>query len=670
MPYAAGRKRTENAAPANPGKAAVQPAAAAHPLVGLQQTVGNQVVSRFPKKDGLASTRLKIPLLPALGSPTRIADLDPNTQVRVLRVIGANLAYEVVVVASGQTGFVPAYSIAELKEPAPAAEAPAAAQEPEADPWAEILARMPPMPDWPPSSGRTAPPKASDAEIAALLARQGISTEESYAKAHEVPVEQKIAAAKAAVRATGQDPAMADLHAREVRTLAELEGKAAQEEKARQAGLPAAIAAQPARDDVHSLLVKAGIPRSLLARHKGSTLDSASALELANYLLSSPPEFKQYGPRTVAMQLLLGAARSGQGLSFQTLKEVKDKHRGLVVYTPWGYLVDAATGESLSGSTMPPELKQGDGSFVEGPYKLGEFYSNQQNIIYRTDPETLAPKGGSIAEVTPKGIYTSFLDAAEEPLHQGAQGIRNFMAAPGEFTADKLKAIQALPSTIQQVLSNSPSHYVDMFLALPADRQHYVASQIVVAVGSMYLAGSAAASVAGGIGKGGSGLMLTLAGDGQLALRMVAAESGVAAGLGGALGAGGALILNTSGSGKKDAPAPAPAAAEKPVTAEQSIQSGLVKDKGLFADLLKGIQQEFRKSPSKNANAAYEIANRVTTRLSTTERPLRVGSLIRTDLKEGFELWKQNNGVETRFYFDGRIRVTDGKGNTVLYLVP
>jgi len=65
-----------------------------------------------------------------------------------------------------------------------------------------------------------------------------------------------------------------------------------------------------------------------------------------------------------------------------------------------------------------------------------------------------------------------------------------------------------------------------------------------------------------------------------------------------------------------------------------------------------------------------DAAHRVTTRLSTTAKPLRVGTLIKTDLKEGCEIWKQNLGVETRFYFDGRIRVSDGKGNTVLYLVP
>lgn len=560
MPYAAVLERTENAAPVKP--AAVQPAAAAHPIVTLQQTLGNRVVSRFPKKDGLASTRLKIPLLPALGSPTRIADLEPDTRVRVVRVVGANLAYEVEVVATGQIGFLPAYAISELNEPAQ--ETQAAAPEPAA----------------------AAP--LDEAQV------------------------------------------------------------------------------QPARDDVHALLEKAGVPKAMLARFGGPMLDSPSALELANHLLNNAPAFKQYGPRTIAMQLLFAAARSGKGLSYPALKAAKDKYRGLVVYTPWEYLVDASTGESLSGSTMPPELRQEDGSFLPGPYKLGEFYFNRQNIIYRTDPETLEPKGGSIAEVTPKGIYTSFLDAAQEPIHQGVQGIRNFMAAPGEFAADKLKAVQAFPSTVKQVLSNSPSQYVDMFMALPADRQHHVASQILVAAGSMVVAGSAAASAAGGIGKGGSGLMLTLAADGQLALRMATAESGVAAGLGGAVGAGGALILSTSG-GKG---APGSSAAEKPVTVEASIKSGLVKDKGLLTDLLKGIQAEFRKNPPKGADAAFKIAESVAERLSTKDRPLRVGGHIRTDLKEGFELWKQKKGVETRFYFDGRIRVLNEAGDTLLYLVP
>jgi len=648
-----------------------------------------------PEKDGLAATKVKIPLLPALGSPTPLADLDPQTNVRVVQVVGDHLAYEVVVIATGKRGFVPGYSItgvAAKAEPAPAAEAPAsqgeASEASTADAsWDEMLARMPPMPsDWPPRGAQAQggqgagtaydeffPRKPSSDEIAALLARQGISTDESYAKAHEVPAEQKIEAAKAAVRVTAQDPALAELHAKEVRTLAQLEGEEARAEQARQADLPAAAAAQPARDEVHALLVRAGVPRSMLARYNGSRLDSQSALGLVNYLLTSPPSFKQYGPRTIAMQMLFAAAQSEQGLPFQALKNVQDRHQGLVVYTPWEYLVDASTGESLSGSTMPTELQQKDGSFLTGPYRLGEFYANRSNIIYRTDPQTLGPTGTEIAELSPKGIYTSFLDAAEEPLHQGAQGIRNFIDDPKEFVEDKWKALQKLPAGVRQVLSNSPEQYVDMFLALPADRQHYVASQILVAAGSMYLAGSAAAGAAGGIG--GSRLMLTLAGDGQLALRMVAAESGVAAGMGGALGAGGALILTTSGSGKQDRPPASPSATKPPqgkpgnITAEMSVSRGLVKEKELLTDLLKGIQEGFATNPPKNAEEAFKIAEKVTERLSTPTRRLRVGNLIETKLAEGYELWRQNGGIETRFYFDGRIVVTRGP-DVLLQLSP
>jgi hypothetical protein len=76
-----------------------------------------------PKSGGLAAAKLKIPLLPALGSPTKVADLDPGTVVRVVRVIGADLAYEVAVVATNQQGFVPAYAIDEQPAP-PGEEAP------------------------------------------------------------------------------------------------------------------------------------------------------------------------------------------------------------------------------------------------------------------------------------------------------------------------------------------------------------------------------------------------------------------------------------------------------------------------------------------------------------------------------------------------------------------
>lgn len=487
-------------------------------------TAGPVRLALRPKKANQA-----VHLLPALGSPTKLAVLAPNTRVEVTEVLADGLAYRVLVPSLGLSGIVPAYTISELP--------------PEA---AAVL---------PPESAAVAPPARDSHEVYEALREdvlaadhgdEELESKEARLRELEEGFRSEEDRRKAAMDLIAHQPFDPELGAganQKKKLPPEAMGS---DEWVSTYNADPAVQAAPVRDDVRAMLMRAGVPEQVLDQHHfgwGVSVSKEDAQRLNQWIIDHPPKASQYGPREVASQILYDAATGEAEIPFAQMKEHLEKFKGTVVLSPQGYLVEADTGDALPGSRAPGEIEEKDGTFRPGPYALGEFYRVDQMTVYRTG-DALEKTGAPIGETSEKGVYTAVLDGIEGAAHKGALAARHTMFHPLDTINSADKELRHLPSTVKKVLETPPLTRAENFVAQPSDVRIEQASEFAAGVGAAVVLGGAAGSP----GAGG-GLVMLDATSTANAMVLSGAPAIAIPGFAGPLAGAGSLALLRRGDG-------------------------------------------------------------------------------------------------------------------------
>lgn len=474
----------------------------------LEFTPGPVRLALRPKKDDAAQANQAVHLLPALGSPTKLAVLARGTRVEVTAVLAGGLAYRVQVPSLGLSGVVPAHTITELPP--------------------EASAQLPP------ESVAVATPARDLHEEYEALRRHVL---EAYRGSEELERKQaRLLELEEEFR--GAD----DRHQAAMDWIAEQPS----EPRFADPGFQSA----PLRNELRTMLLRAGVPEYVLDQCHfgwGASVQKEDAQRLCQWLIDHPPKASQYGPREVAQQILYDASTGEAEIPFARMKEHLDKFKGTVVLSPQGYLVEADTGDALPGSRAPGEIEENDGTFRPGPYALGEFYRVDQGTVYRTD-DALQKVGSSIGETSEKGVYTAVLDGVEGLIHKGALAAQHANLHPLDTINSADKELRRLPSTMMKVLATPPLARAENFVAQPSDVRIEQASEVAAGVvGAVALGGGP------GLPGAGDGLVVLNAAPTANALVLNGAPAIGVPGFGGPLAAG-SLALLRRGDGPVKAP--------------------------------------------------------------------------------------------------------------------
>ncbi|HLM43641.1 MAG TPA: Tox-REase-5 domain-containing protein, partial [Myxococcaceae bacterium] len=276
-------------------------------------------------------------------------------------------------------------------------------------------------------------------------------------------------------------------------------------------------------DYFQGFLVQAGVPGSALPGD-GRTLAPQQALELVPHLLSTPVTLGNFGPRRMAAHLLLEVATGEQVVTRDELHARMRRFSRLLVVRPDGYLVKATSGVALqkAGQVVLAE----DGTLRAGRFEVGPFYAMEGGRLFPVDGRLEVAKG-----TRPAGLYEPD-DNAGLAVAEGAvlavvdmvEGLYRLVFHTGET----LEGLAQLPGAVRQLYENSPQLWEEFRHKPHAEKVRTVsrlATGIILTVGT---AGAGAAKAASWGGKLGSMTvpLLSLSGDGLLAVRLVAVPVG------------------------------------------------------------------------------------------------------------------------------------------------
>ena len=276
-------------------------------------------------------------------------------------------------------------------------------------------------------------------------------------------------------------------------------------------------------DYFQGFLVQAGVPGSALPGD-GRTLSPPQALELMPHLLSTPVTLGNFGPRRMAAHLLLEVAMGEQVVTRDELHARMRRFSRLLVVRPDGYLVKATSGVALqkAGQVVLAE----DGTLRAGRFEVGPFYAIDGGRLFPVDGRLEVPTG-----TLPAGLYEPD-DNAGLAVAEGTvlavvdmvEGLYRLVFHTGET----LEGLAQLPGAVRQLYENSPQLWEEFRHKPHAEKVRTVsrlATGIVLTVGT---AGAGVAKAASWGGKLGSMTvaLLSLSGDGLLAVRLVAVPVG------------------------------------------------------------------------------------------------------------------------------------------------
>jgi len=416
--------------------------------------------------------------------------------------------------------------------------------------------------------------------------------------------------------------------------------------------------------------------QALLAHSKqtfvGSEMSVAEAERLITGITTTPATLSAYGPRVLALRLLRQIVGAGGSVSVTTLAARIRDFKSITVMRPDGYLARLNDGSALQRFG---EVEFSDGQLKAGYLDVGAFYYNDEGVLYHMD-EMLQRTGSSVGELgLEHDLPNKALDGVADAGMALASGLAKLLLHPIQSIQDLAK----LPLAVKLLIINAPVYW-DRFKAMPLGDQVREVSRIVTTLVTLY--GSAAgtttrlAAAAGDLGSI-SIRALVLAEDGTLAVASVVVPVGAMA-TAMSSGPGAVFIMhmaNHSGSGggskpyspdaAKEIPGrqPAPRASAGPprptrISVDEAIRGGSVRPGSLLERILRGIESEYLKAVPKNADQAAKLAQRVTDKLGTRERPVTLGKLVRWVQEEGgYELWQNSGGVTTKFFASGVITV-------------
>ncbi len=302
-------------------------------------------------------------------------------------------------------------------------------------------------------------------------------------------------------------------------------------------------------DYFQGFLGRAGVPSTALPGD-GRTLSPRQAMELLPYLLSTPVTLGNFGPRRMAAHLLLEVATGGVAVSRDELHARMRRFSRLLVLRPDGYLVKPGTGTAVqkAGEVMLAE----DGTLRAGRFEVGPFYAIDGGRLFPVDETLEVPQGAR-----PAGLYEPD-DNAGLAVAEGAvlavvdmvEGLYRLVFHTGET----LEGLAQLPGAVRQLYENAPELWEEFRHKPYAERVRTVSRLATGAVLTVGTSGAGAAKAASWGGKLGSLSvpLLSLTGDGLLAVRLVAVPVGGAVAVAGnALGA--TYVLHMANTGAQGA---------------------------------------------------------------------------------------------------------------------
>ncbi|WP_257459356.1 restriction endonuclease fold toxin 5 domain-containing protein [Archangium lipolyticum] len=276
-------------------------------------------------------------------------------------------------------------------------------------------------------------------------------------------------------------------------------------------------------DYFQGFLVQAGIPSTALPRD-GRTLSPQQALELVPHLLSTPVTRGNFGLRRMAAHLLLGVATGGEMVTRDELHARMRRFSRLLVLRPDGYLVRATSGVAVqkAGQVVLAE----DGTLRAGRFEVGPFYAIDGERLFPVDQQLEVPKGAR-----PAGLY----EPDDNPALAVAEGAVLAVVDMVEglyrlvfYTGETLEGLAQLPGAVRQLYENSPQLWEEFRHKPYAEKVRTISRLATGTVLTVGTSGAGAAKAASWGGKLGSMSvpLLSLSGDGLLAVRLVAAPVG------------------------------------------------------------------------------------------------------------------------------------------------
>ena len=272
-------------------------------------------------------------------------------------------------------------------------------------------------------------------------------------------------------------------------------------------------------DYFQGFLVQAGVPSTTLHRD-GRTLAPQQALELVPHLLSTPVTLGNFGLRRMAAHLLMEVATGGEVVTRDELHARMRRFSQLLVLRPDGYLVKATSGGAVqkAGQVVLAE----DGTLRAGRFEVGPFYALDGGRLFPVDQRLEVPKGAR-----PAGIYEpddnpglAVAEGAVLAVVDMVEGLYRLVF----YTGETLDGLAQLPGAVRQLYENSPRLWEEFRHKPYAEKVRTIsrlATGMVLTVGTSGVGAAKAASWGGKLGSM-TVPLLSLSGDGLLAVRLVA----------------------------------------------------------------------------------------------------------------------------------------------------
>ncbi|WP_257457884.1 restriction endonuclease fold toxin 5 domain-containing protein [Archangium lipolyticum] len=276
-------------------------------------------------------------------------------------------------------------------------------------------------------------------------------------------------------------------------------------------------------DYFQGFLVQAGVPTTALPGD-GRALSPRQALELVPHLLSTPVTLGNFGSRRMAAHLLLEVATGGELVTRDELHARMRRFSRLLVLRPDGYLVKATSGVAVQKAGRV--VLAGDGTLRADNFEVGPFYAIDGGRLFPVDGRLEVPKGAR-----PVGIYQpddnpglAVAEGAVLAVVDMVEGLYRLVFHTGET----LEGLAQLPGAVRQLYESSPRLWEEFRHKPYAEKVRTVsrlATGVVLTVGT---SGAGAAKAASWGGKLGSVAvpLLSLSGEGLLAVRLVAVPVG------------------------------------------------------------------------------------------------------------------------------------------------
>ncbi|QRO02107.1 hypothetical protein JRI60_25395 [Archangium violaceum] len=276
-------------------------------------------------------------------------------------------------------------------------------------------------------------------------------------------------------------------------------------------------------DYFQGFLAQAGVPSTALPKD-GRTLAPRQAMELVPHLLSTPLTLGNFGLRRMAAHLLLEVAAGGEVVTRDEFHTRMRRFSRLLVLRPDGYLVRASSGVAVQkvGQVVLAE----DGTLRAGRFEVGPFYAIEGERLFPVDQMLEVPRGAR-----PAGLY----EPDDNPALAVAEGAVLAVVDMVEglyrlvfYTGETIEGLAQLPGAVRQLYETSPQLWEEFRHKPYAERVRTVSRLATGAVLTVGTAGAGTAKVAAWGGKLGSLTvpLLSLTGDGLLAVRLVAVPVG------------------------------------------------------------------------------------------------------------------------------------------------